>query len=143
MKKGACRGYSLIEVLVSLVILAVIMLPLVSLFHQGTSSTYSAGRNTRGAARGQEMMEELKARGFLSLAQQVSPPGSPYVLPREEWLEEDDFTLHYRLERVSRWVHCSQGVGSIPVDLILVEVYIQWTGPPQGELVLSSYLSRR
>lgn len=133
------QGYSLLEVLVALVILAVIIMPLLSLFIQGHSHSRSAGLKTRAVLYGQEEMERLKNLGFDGLRGKVA--GGSYLLPEDQWEEEEGMVRHYRLELVNQEVEGIEGV--VQVQLIKVQVQVGWIeGEGRGrEITLASFLA--
>lgn len=133
------KGYSLIEVLLSVVLLSIILLPVLSLFIQGHRFTNSAGLNTTAAAYGQEEMERLKASGYTYLKSKLS--GNYYEIPEEDGQKKNNFTVLYTLQLISKDL---QGVeDEIVVELILIKVYVKWFDKIERELVLTSYLAER
>lgn len=133
------QGYSLLEVLVALVILAVIIMPLLSLFIQGHSHNRSAGLKTRAVLYGQEEMERLKNLGFDGLRGKVA--GGSYLLPEGQWEEEEGMVRHYRLELVNQGVEGTEGV--VQVQLIKVQVHVGWIEGEgrEREITLASCLA--
>ena len=133
------RGYSLLEVLVGVVILAVVIMPLLSLFIMGYNHNRSAGLKTRAVVYGQEEMERLKSLGFNGLRSKLS--GGSYLLPEDHWDEREGLVRYYRLDLVNKKVDGIEGF--LQVQIIKVQVDVGWREGEGRErkLTLASYLA--
>ncbi|PKM83633.1 MAG: hypothetical protein CVU88_01950 [Firmicutes bacterium HGW-Firmicutes-13] len=149
MNERFFKGHSLIEILVALTIIAVVVIPVLSLFLQGYSGSCSAGMKTVAAAYGQEKMEKLKAQDFIVLKDKLTD--NYYELPENEREQLGDFTRYYTL-----YLDCKEIEGNnkgsegneddedeehVSIELLLIEVYVKWFDEREREFVLTSYLS--
>ncbi len=140
MQEKNTGGYSLLEVLIALTALAILILPLLSLFILSTDFSHRAGRQTRGTLYAQDKMEQLRAEGFGSLRQRIS--GGYYLVPEEEWEEMEGFTRYYSLQLVTEEISPGGDGPPLVIQLILVEVFVQGD-EGKRETVLTSYLAPR
>ena len=75
------KGFTLIEVLISLVILAISLLALAGLMTTSTRNTASGGRLTEAATFAQDKLEELRAMSWESIPLNQTSADSPISRP--------------------------------------------------------------
>ena len=137
MEEKRAGGYSLLEILMAVTILAIIVTPLLSMFIYSLDHSRRAWLETQAAACAQDMMEQLKAEGYGSLRHKLS--GGSYQSPEESFEEEGEvFTRCYSLQLVSREI--SGGEDPLEVEVLQVEVRVEWN-EGEKETVLTSYLA--
>lgn len=93
------RGISLVEVIVSLLVIAVIFTPLLMSFVQAHRVNNAANVSTYSNAAGENVMEEVKAKGIENFSiydymQKGRPTGYPYALFNGEPGEENDLSKY-------------------------------------------------
>ncbi len=138
------KGFTFIEVLVSITILAMIITPLLSLFIQGFGNNRYAGLNSMAVGLAQSQMEELKAEGLKNIKENKLNSEVYYDSRESEngEVEVDGFTIYYELYLLEDTVLQSDGYG-IGIELLQIEVYVLWEDKRPNEMVLKSYLTNR
>jgi prepilin-type N-terminal cleavage/methylation domain-containing protein len=132
-------GYSLVEVMVSIMILAIAILPMVAMFDVGLHSATRGSNYDKARALANLKMEEAKNLSFADVENdfpEVAPPptSTPYDDPT--LLEEEGFTnFKYRIEKVYIAQPPTDSpddpavpfeVSDTPTDLIRITVIVQW-----------------
>jgi len=118
------KGFTLIEVLISLVILAVSLLALAGLMTTSTRNTASGGRLTEAATFAQDKLEELRAMSWESLPlNQISdsPMSRPGVQYDRSWIARPN---------------------ALNADIKEIEITIRWTDATSHSLRFFSALSK-
>ena len=133
-------GYTFIEVLVALAILAIIALPLAALFGNCYGSMRKAGLRSEALYLCSGAMEEIKARGGASYLGELA------ANPEGLYLQTETLPGHPAYERETRMelIHLPlQGeAGGAP--LIAVTVRLSWfEGKIERSLELKSFLAER
>ncbi len=139
------EGYTLIEVVTALALLALLAVPLASLLTQGYFHYQRAGGRTREAAAAVALLEELKAREYALLLQTLREerlPGEeyPYAAGRNNYFEgsmeegDERDALSYRLHLLEESYLLNQE--PLLLEVLLVEVL-----DSQGRLLLSTCIS--
>lgn len=139
------EGYTLIEVVTALALLALLAVPLASLLTQGYFHYQRAGGRTREAAAAVALLEELKAREYSLLLQSLGEerlPGEeyPYAAGRNNYFEgspeagDERSALSYRL-------HLLQESYLLNQEPLLLEVLLVEVLDSQGGLLLSTCIS--
>ena len=62
------HGYSLVEVMVAIILLAIAIIPMVSMFDTGLTATTQTGQYDQARALANEQMERVKALGYAEAA---------------------------------------------------------------------------
>ncbi|UNC92567.1 type IV pilus modification PilV family protein [Candidatus Contubernalis alkaliaceticus] len=137
--KNKNRGFTLIEVLLSVAVLAVVSGPFLSLFLQGFLITQSAGMKTIAVSYSREGMELIKAQGFDKLVETIEGQHSLYP-KRESWVEEG-YNCFYEVQHVFREVQ--NGFSTESVEVLEITVYVNYFDRTDQEVVLTSFLSGR
>lgn len=119
------NGFTLIEVLVALVILAISLLALAGLMTTTTKNNSTGGRITEAATLAQDKLEELRALPWDSIPVNVTNSDSPESRPGVQY------------ER--SWVASLNGINS---DLKEIQITIRWTDTTSHSLRFFSALAR-
>ena len=135
-------GYTLLEVVATLALLALLAVPLGALLTQGFFHYQRAGLRTRDAAAAVALMENLKAQQYthleFSLNEEKPPSGEyPYVSGRNNYFEsgpDEEAGLFYRLHLLEEAFLLNQEPCSL--EILLVEAY-----DSRGGLILATYVS--
>ncbi len=134
------KGFTLIEVLVSITLLVIIITPLLSLFIQGFGNNQYARANTVAVGLAQQQMEELKAEGLRNIKANILEDGLDYDSRLDEsWdVEIDGFTIDYELNLIY------ETIGQIEnIERLQIDVFVLWEDKRNNEVVLQSYLANR
>lgn len=70
------NGYSLVEVMVSIVILSIAIIPMVSMFDMGLKTAVLGGNYDKGRALANEKLEEIKALDYSQVQAKYPTPGT-------------------------------------------------------------------
>ena len=92
-------GYSLVEVMASIIILAIAILPMVAMFDMGLKGATAGSNYDKSRALANLKMEEAKSLNFAAVENNFPEAGNttPYD---SAWLTEDDFTnFEYRIKK--------------------------------------------
>ncbi len=143
---GRDRGYSLIEVLITLAVVGIFLIPLPALFLQAYVSTQLAGQKTAAAALAQDRMEECKADSFAYILQEIlteeKPPSDlyPYVLGRHNyfWAGGEEGGMHWQSQIHLLTMEEAEFEPGY-TEILLIEVSISWSGLGENSLILASY----
>jgi len=118
------RGFTLIEVLISLVILAVSLLALAGLMTATTKNTTAGGRLTEAATLAQDKLEELRAIHWENI-------------PLKETRDTPETRPGFQYERI--W---KARLNATNPDIKEVEITVRWTDTTPHSLRFFSALSR-
>jgi prepilin-type N-terminal cleavage/methylation domain-containing protein len=123
-------GYSLVEVMVAIMILAIAIIPMVGMFDAGLRAALLGGNYDVGRAFANEKLEEVKALSFdqvLSRYPEDSTtacnPGPPAGSPVTSCTVETDYV---RLGPSD--VSSTDGSGDYATTMLQVTVIVQWSG---------------
>ena len=72
-------GYSLVEVVVSILLLSVAILPMVTMFDTGLRTAVLGGNYDKGRALANTKLEEVKALTYPEVESKYPPAGSPHT----------------------------------------------------------------
>lgn len=117
-------GYSFIELMVAITVLAVVVMPLLSVLVGGYAVMVSAGRQTVAANLCRDKIEEVKAGGF-GYYDSLLDEGGQY------WEEENPVSgfSHFRREtsivKETRVLSSGQE-GDFTVNLLVIKVTVYW-----------------
>ena len=114
----ASEGFTLVEIMVVLIVLAVGIMALSGVQTRSSSDVYATGRATRALALAQSQIEQTRSRGF------------DFAVPDSGTVDN------------MRWV---QNVDTLSVDMRRVNVTVTWADPnnAQRSLRLDTLLSDR
>ncbi|MDO9350611.1 MAG: prepilin-type N-terminal cleavage/methylation domain-containing protein [Deltaproteobacteria bacterium] len=118
------KGFTLIEVLVALVILAVSLLALAGLMTTSTRNTASGGRLTEAATFAQDKLEELRAMSWESIPLNQttdSPISRPGIQYDRSWIAS---------------------LNALNPDIKEIQITIRWTDATSHSLRFFSALSK-
>ena len=120
-------GYSLVEVMVSIMISAIAIIPMISMFDMGLNVATRSGTYDRGRALAVEQLEEIRALPFSGTSGSLVdtyPPGSPRACAGSV---EAGFACQVETNYVSLG---SSAVTADPAarTMIEVEVSVTWSG---------------
>jgi type IV pilus assembly protein PilV len=119
------NGFSLIEVLVALVILAVSLLALAGLMTTTTRNTASGGRLTEAATLAQDKLEELRAMSWESIPLNQTSADSPISRPGIQYDRS--------------WI---TSLNALNPDIKEIQITIRWTDATSHSLRFFSALSK-
>lgn len=119
------NGFTLIEVMIALIILAISLLALAGLMATTTKNNSTGGRITEAATLAQDKLEELRALPWDSIPVNVINSDSPESRPGVQY------------ER--SWVASLNGINS---DLKEIQITIRWTDTTSHSLRFFSALAR-
>jgi prepilin-type N-terminal cleavage/methylation domain-containing protein len=130
-------GYTLVELLVAMTVLAIVFLPLSALLAAGGSGMVQAGRRTAAANLCREKMEEIKARGCSYYLDAVdAAPGGIY-------LEMENLGFFRRETKLQQLELTLEGEDA-GVAMLKIDVQVKWQeGAAEQCVELSSYLAGR
>lgn len=86
-RKGNNKGLSLVELIVTVAILAIIVLPLLRAFMVSSNTNSKAKKQQRTSELAQNIMEEIEASDLETLAMSFNYPQAPYLLGAESLQE--------------------------------------------------------
>lgn len=136
MKRTArYRGFSLVEVLVSLALAGLLIASLSTLFLSGYNKVISAAESTAAAAMAQGKLEKIKARDYAELRELVGS-GNSY---KSGEMQEGKYKISYSLTLVTE-EYLVAGIPYNP-ELLLLEVTVMWHRGRERELSLAVYLA--
>ena len=72
-------GYSLVEVIVSILLLSVAIIPMVTMFDAGLRSAVLGGNYDKGRTLANTKLEEVKALTYTEVESKYPPAGSPHT----------------------------------------------------------------
>ncbi len=132
-------GFTLVEVLLAVAVLAIVVGPLLSLFLQGFLTTQSAGMKTMAVSYSREGMESLKAQGVDWLAEKAEGQHPLFTV----WYNSvgEDYHCFYEVRWVAREVEIASSTAS--VELLEITVYVKYFDRVERDVVLTSYLTGR
>lgn len=135
------RGYTFIELLLALTMLALMLLPLTALFHSGCRGAAGAGRRTAAANLCREQLEALKAAGHARCLKQIEESAAGRFSETEEL--PLNRTLYRRLTALQLTsIPTEDEAAEIP--LIHITVSVTWPeGATQRTLQLETHLAPR
>ena len=110
------KGYSLLECMVALGLMAVVTLTIASLFLGGQASTVHTLEGSRGSQVAELEMSHLKGLPFAELEALITTPAAA----RQEKLDNCDFQVESRVSRVN------PAVGQPDYDLLRLQVKVSW-----------------
>jgi type IV pilus assembly protein PilV len=119
------NGFSLIEVLISLVILAISLLALAGLMTTTTRNTASGGRLTEAATLAQDKLEELRAIPWDSIPLNQTSSDSPVSRPGIQYDRS--------------WIASLNGLNP---DIKEIQITIRWTEATSHSLRFFSALAK-
>lgn len=121
-------GYSLVEVMVAILILAVAIIPMVSMFDAGLNAAVAGSNYDQARALVNEKLEETKALPFgdaLARYQEDSPtnciPGPPSGSPVTSCTVTTDY-----VRMTASDVSSTNDVGDYATTMVQVTVTVQW-----------------
>jgi len=136
-------GYSLVEILIALMIMAMVVTPLMGMMVTSHYARATAGRKTEAANLAREKMEAVKAEGFEATYQAYQNGNYPQ---KEDGQAKNSSGLPPEFTRKTRVTPEAMSVAGLSDDLSLftVEVEVTWEEREEKRsLSLVSYLSRR
>lgn len=136
---GFDHGYSLLEVLMASVLLGIVALPLTSLFMIGYNHVNASGEKTAALAYGVQEMERLKSQGYSALKNHIDEGYEQSPVDSE--LLSRGYERYHKIREVRKKLVVNDE--EIEVEVLLLEVYVNWSGLVDRELILTSYLSKR
>ena len=125
--RGGESGYSMVEVMVTIMILALAILPMISMFDAALHAAVLGGNYDRARALANEKLEEVRALpysqpgGAVDSVIEKYPPGTPATGA------EGIFTYAVRTEFVDASFANNPGRSS-PTSQMRVEVEVEWQG---------------
>jgi len=119
------KGFTLIEVLISLVILAVSLLALAGLMTTSTRNAASGGRLTEAATFAQDKLEELRAMSWESIPLNQTSADSPISRPGIQYDRS--------------WI---TNLNALNPDIKEIQITIRWTDATSHSLRFFSALSK-
>lgn len=119
------NGFTLIEVLISLVILAISLLALAGLMTTSTRNTASGGRLTEAATFAQDKLEELRAMSWESIPLNQTSADSPISRPGIQYDRS--------------WI---ASLNALNPDIKEIQITIRWTDATSHSLRFFSALSK-
>src|SRR5215210_3583277 len=129
-------GYSLIEVIVSIIILSIALLPMAAMFDMGITSATKGGQYDKARALANLKMEEAKSLSFATLRDNFPQTGNGTPYTTVTWINgPSGFTgFQYRVEKqymtqppsapTSPFTFSTSGTAT---GLIRVTVFVQWS----------------
>ena len=130
-------GYSLIEVMVSIILLTIAILPMAGMFDMGLRSATTGSNYDKARDLANLKMEEAKSRPFVYVENNFPAANTtpPYVAPSAWFTQGGDFTnFEYRIKK-QYIAQPSQSPTSssenfattgTPTNLIRITVIVQW-----------------
>jgi prepilin-type N-terminal cleavage/methylation domain-containing protein len=131
-------GYSLMEVVVAIIILAIAILPMVGMFDMGINSATKGGQYDKARALANLKMEEAKSLPYTTVRDNF-PPGQQTPYTTETWIfDPPDFAgFRYRVEKQFMTAPAQDQYDAFPnpftfepsgsnTGLIRVKVIVQW-----------------
>ena len=123
-------GYSLVEVMASIMILTIAILPMAGMFDLGLQTATKGSNYDKSRALANLKMEEAKNLDFAAVENDFPEVGNttPYD---SAWLTEDDFTnFEYKVEKEYMQKPTEDSVAwepsGTPTNLIRVTVTVRW-----------------
>jgi prepilin-type N-terminal cleavage/methylation domain-containing protein len=132
------RGYTFIELLVAITVLALVFVPLAALFTGGYMGMVRAGRRTAASNLCREKIEEIKANGYSYYLGQISTSANGVIVEIEDTVGEKN------LFKRETTLECVKMQNLLDLEVITISVKVSWK---ELEIVRSvkmeSYLSSR
>ncbi len=129
------KGFSLVEVLVSLALAGLLIISLSTLFLSGYDKVISAAESTAAAALAQGELEKIKARDYAELRELVGS-GNSY---KSGEIQEGKYNITYSLTLVTE-EYLVAGISYTP-ELLLLEVTVTWHRGRERKRLLAVYLA--
>ena len=114
-------GYSLVEVMVSILILSVAIIPMVAMFDMGLNSVTTSGNYDKARALANGKMEEVKVLSYKDLVVKYPPgtypPGAPAC---------STGVSGFSCEIKTNYVNANLGADPNPTSGMQIEVNVTW-----------------
>lgn len=135
------RGYTFIELLLAMTVLALMLLPLTALFQSGYRGAAGAGSRTAAAGLCREQLESLKAAGHARCLKQIEESAAGRFTETEEL--PLNRTLYRRLTEL-QLTEITTGDEAAEILLIHITVSVTWPeGGTERTLQLETHLAPR
>lgn len=137
LKRG--EGYTFIELLLAVTILAMITAPLLGLLATGFTAVHLAGQQTAAVNLGRAAMESVKSLGYAAAY-------DFYILQAHSPLIEGALTGAPQFRRVTEVLRLPPEAGAAlqGLELLHIRITVYWTGKgAERSAVLESYLAPR
>ena len=125
-------GYSLVEVMVSIIILAIALLPMAGMFDMGINSATAGGKYEKARALANLKMEEAKSLSFATVQGNFPQAGNTTPYTTVNWINGPSGFggFQYRVEKhyMNQPTVASPNFGTsgTATGLIRVTVFVQW-----------------
>jgi prepilin-type N-terminal cleavage/methylation domain-containing protein len=128
-------GYSLVEVMVSIIILAIAILPMAGMFDMGLHSATASGKYDKARALANLKMEEAKSRPFATVKDNFPQTGNGTPYTTVNWINGPSGFggFQYRVEKQFMTQPAQAptepfffSTSGQPTGLIRVTVIVQW-----------------
>ena len=124
-------GYTLVEVMASIIILTLAILPMAGMFSMGLNSATSSGNYDKSRALANLKIEEAKNLSFADVESNFPEDGNATPFD-SAWLTEDDYpNFQYKVEKQYMKMPTEDIPGwdlsDEPTNLIRIEVTVKWT----------------
>ncbi len=131
-------GYTLVEVMASIILLSFAIIPMAGMFDMGIEAATAGSNYDKARTLANLKLEEAKSLDFAAVENDF--PGAGNTTPYDDpaWLTDEDFTnFKYRVEKVyicqpdpdspsQEWSSPPEGCEGPTTDLIRVKVTVQW-----------------
>ncbi|MEW5785664.1 MAG: prepilin-type N-terminal cleavage/methylation domain-containing protein [Bacillota bacterium] len=139
MIRDTAAGYTLIELLIAVTILALVVSPLLGLLAAGFSAINLAGQQTSAVNLCRAALESTKALGYTAVY-------NLYVREGRSPLEDNAIPgfPQFRRLTVVKPVSLEAGGAPLAIELLLIRITVSWTGKGmERSTILESYLAER
>src|SRR5215217_4780978 len=125
-------GYSLVEVMASIILLTLAILPMAGMFDMGLNSATSGSNYDKSRALANLKMEEAKSLPFADVESNFPEAGNTTPFDSAPLTEADYPNFKYKVEKqymqkpteeIPGWV---EEPGGTPTNLIKIKVTVQW-----------------
>ena len=116
-------GYSLVEVMVAIMLLAIAIIPMVGMFDSGLRAAVSGGNYDRGRALANEKLEEVKVLSYKDLVAKYPPGAYPPSAPACS-----TGVSGFSCEIKTNYVNANLQNDAGPTSGMQIEVRVTWDG---------------
>ena len=141
-------GYSLVEVMVSIIILAIALLPMAAMFDMGINSATAGSQYDKARALANLKMEEAKSLSFATVEGNFPQAGNTTPYTTVNWINGPSGFggFQYRVEKhymnLPTAASPNFGTSGTATGLIRVTVFVQWGDDWENEYKTYGLVSR-
>ena len=118
------RGYTLIELLITISILAVLIVPFITLFTTSHLSIANSGRQSKAVNLCRGQAEMLRSAGYEFLLQEYIPAGGSTAIIVEDALPGNE--MFTRITRIEPLKIDFAGDEPFAIELLKIEIEVTW-----------------